>query len=286
MVGSNAAGVAPVISLVISSSVYPTASFAATRAIGKPVAFEASADERETRGFISMTISRPSFGLTANCTLEPPVSTPISRSTAMLADRMIWYSLSVRVSAGATVIESPVCTPIGSTFSMLQMMMQLSLRSRTTSISYSFHPSRDSSIRTSVVGLASRPLRTIASNSCLLYAMPPPVPPSVKLGRMIEGRPVRASTAKASSMLCATPLRADSRPILSIASRNFWRSSALSMASASAPIIFTPYFARVPSWNSASAVFSAVCPPMVGSTASGRSFSMIFATTSGVIGSI
>ena len=39
---------------------------------------------------------------------------------------MIWYSLSVNVSAGATVMESPVCTPIGSTFSMEQMMMQLS----------------------------------------------------------------------------------------------------------------------------------------------------------------
>jgi hypothetical protein len=45
--------------------------------MGKPVAFEASAEERETRGFISMTTRRPSFGLTANCTLEPPVSTPI-----------------------------------------------------------------------------------------------------------------------------------------------------------------------------------------------------------------
>jgi len=31
---------------------------------------------------------------------------------------MIWYSLSVRVWAGATVIESPVCTPIGSKFSI------------------------------------------------------------------------------------------------------------------------------------------------------------------------
>ena len=39
---------------------------------------------------------------------------------------MIWYSLSVSVSAGATVIESPVCTPIGSTFSIEQTMMQLS----------------------------------------------------------------------------------------------------------------------------------------------------------------
>jgi hypothetical protein len=38
-----------------SSSVYPTASFAAIFAIGKPVAFDAKADERETRGFISIT---------------------------------------------------------------------------------------------------------------------------------------------------------------------------------------------------------------------------------------
>ena len=31
---------------------------------------------------------------------------------------MIWYSLSVSVCAGATVIESPVCTPIASKFSI------------------------------------------------------------------------------------------------------------------------------------------------------------------------
>ena len=36
-----------------------------------------------------MTIIRPLAGLTANCTLEPPVSTPISRSTASEALRMI-----------------------------------------------------------------------------------------------------------------------------------------------------------------------------------------------------
>ena len=38
------------------------ASFAAILAIGKPVAFEASADERDTRGFISMTMMRPFAG--------------------------------------------------------------------------------------------------------------------------------------------------------------------------------------------------------------------------------
>ena len=42
------------------------ASFAAIFAIGNPVAFEARADERLTRGFISMTITRPVLGSTAN----------------------------------------------------------------------------------------------------------------------------------------------------------------------------------------------------------------------------
>ena len=141
---------------------------AATLAIGKPVAFDASAEERDTRGFISITTRRPSAGLTANCTFEPPVSTPISRSTAIEASRMIWYSLSVSVSAGATVIESPVCTPIGSRFSIEQMMMQLSFLSRTTSISNSFQPSTDSSISTSLVGEASMPRSTMSMNSSLL----------------------------------------------------------------------------------------------------------------------
>ena len=136
--------------------------------MGKPVALEASAEERDTRGFISMTTRRPSSGLTANCTLEPPVSTPISRSTAIEALRMIWYSLSVSVSAGATVMESPVCTPIGSMFSMEQTMMQLSALSRTTSISNSFQPSTLSSTRTWLVGEASRPRSTISRNSSRL----------------------------------------------------------------------------------------------------------------------
>ncbi len=137
-------------------------------AIGKPVAFDASADERETRGFISITSIRPSAGLTANCTFEPPVSTPIARRHAIEALRIRWYSLSVSVSAGATVTLSPVWTPIGSTFSMAQTMMQLSARSRTTSISNSFQPSTLSSTSTSRVGEASSPAPTICSNSSRL----------------------------------------------------------------------------------------------------------------------
>ena len=85
---SNDAGVVFVMSFGISSNRYPTASFAPMRAMGNPVALDASADDRDTRGFISITSNRPSRGLTANCTLDPPVSTPILRSTAIEASRM------------------------------------------------------------------------------------------------------------------------------------------------------------------------------------------------------
>lgn len=53
----------------------------------------------------------------------------------------------------------------------------------------------------------------------------------------------------------------------------------------SAPISSTPYLPRTPASCSATAVFSAVWPPSVGSSASGRSLAMIFSTMSGVIGS-
>ena len=81
---------------------------------------------------------------------------------------MSWYSRSESVWAGATVMESPVWTPIGSKFSMEQMMTQLSLRSRITSISYSFQPRSDSSIKTSLTGEQSRPRAMISSYSSRL----------------------------------------------------------------------------------------------------------------------
>ncbi len=141
------------------------ATFAAIFAIGKPVAFDASALERETRGFISITTTRPSSGLTANWMLQPPVSTPTDRMMPMERSRRCWYSRSVSVMAGATVIESPVWTPIGSRFSMLQTITTLSALSRMTSSSYSFQPRIDSSRRTSVVGLAARPAPAIRRRS-------------------------------------------------------------------------------------------------------------------------
>ncbi len=136
--------------------------------MGKPVALDASAELRLTRGFISMTTMRPVSGWTANWMFEPPVSTPTARMTAKEASRMIWYSLSVRVWMGATVIESPVWMPIGSKFSIEQMTTQLSARSRMTSISNSFQPRSDSSMRISLTGERSSPRLAISSNSSRL----------------------------------------------------------------------------------------------------------------------
>ena len=155
--------------------------------MGKPVALDARAEERDTRGFISTTSMVPSAGFTANWMLQPPASTPISRMMAMAASRMVWYSASDRVWAGATVTESPVCTPIGSKFSTEHTTITLSAPSLTTSSSYSFQPRTPRSISTSPLRLASSPFRTCASNSAKLYAVPPPVPPSVKDGRTIAG---------------------------------------------------------------------------------------------------
>ena len=138
------------------------------RAMGNPVAFDASAELRDTLGFISMTSICPVVGCTANWMLQPPASTPISRMQAMAASRIAWYSRSERVSAGATVIESPVCTPMASKFSIEQTMTTLSARSRITSSSNSFQPMMLRSMSTSPMGDERMPERTRSSNSSRL----------------------------------------------------------------------------------------------------------------------
>jgi hypothetical protein len=174
-------------SLGISSSVYPTATSAATLAIGKPVALEARADERETRGFISITRVSPFSGLTANWTLDPPVSISTALITRRARSRRIWYSRSVRVCDGAMVMLSPVCTPIGSRFSMLQTTTKLSALSRITSSSNSFHPSTDCSSQAWPIGETAIALRTASGNSCGLCTQEAPVPPSANEARTRTG---------------------------------------------------------------------------------------------------
>ena len=251
------------------------------------MAFDANALDRETRGFISMTTTSPLAGFTANCTLEPPVSTPTRRIHAKAASRMIWYSTSLNVCAGATVMESPVCTPIGSKFSIEQMMTQLSAVSRMTSSSYSFQPAILFSIKISLIGLASRPFEANCANSSAVFAIPVPRPPKMYAGRMIAGRPMVLMTSRASSMLWAMPLSGTFKPISIMAFLNFSRSSAVEIDSALAPMSSgVPGTPTRPRSNKAIAKFRPVCPPSVGRTASGFSRSMIFATTSHVNGSM
>ena len=87
------------------------------------------------------------------------MSTPTLRMTALASSRIAWYWRSESVICGATVIESPVWTPIASKFSIEQTMMTLSAVSRMTSSSNSFQPSTDSSIRTSRDGDSESPCR-------------------------------------------------------------------------------------------------------------------------------
>jgi hypothetical protein len=168
-------------------------------AIGNPVAFEARALDRLTRGFISITTMSPFPGLMANWMFDPPVSTPMRRMQAKAASRMCWYSTSDRVWAGATVMESPVWTPIGSTFSMEQTTTQLSALSRITSSSYSFQPAMERSMRISDTGLAARPVAAIRRRSSSEKAMPVPSPPRMYEGRMMSGKPMSLPTSRASS---------------------------------------------------------------------------------------
>ncbi len=108
---------------------------------------------------------------------------------------------------------------------------------------------------------------------------------------MIAGNPTASSASCAASSEATSRLFGDARPILSIAWRNSWRSSALAIASSLAPISSISWRAKTPERANAIAVFSAVWPPIVGNSASiacpaWRSRTMICSTTAGVIGSI
>ena len=97
-------------------------------------------------------------------------------------------------------MESPVCTPIGSKFSIEQMITQLSARSRITSSSYSFQPAMLFSMRISLIGLAAKPLAARISNCSGVEAIPVPRPPRMYAGRMMAGNPIVSMTFMASSM--------------------------------------------------------------------------------------
>ena len=72
---------------------------------------------------------------------------------------------------------------------MEQTTTTLSWRSRISSSSYSFQPSTDSSMSTSVTGDAASPVPASRSRSASVCAMPEPSPPIVNDGRITTGSP-------------------------------------------------------------------------------------------------
>ena len=157
---------------------------------------------------------------------------------------MRWYSRSVSVIAGATVIESPVCTPIGSTFSIEQTTTTLSWLSRISSSSYSFQPRIDSSSSTSVVGRRVRARRRrsgrrslgVVGHAGAEAAHGERRPDHDRVAELVDG--VAAPRPWCGRRATAGRLAADARRRCSL---NFWRSSPRWIASMSAPISSTPY---------------------------------------------
>ena len=110
---------------------------------------------------------------------------------AKASSRIAWYSTSVSVWAGATVMESPVCTPIGSKFSMEQTTTQLSARVA-HDLELELLPAGDRLLDQDLADRAGGQalggqLRRSAPRSS---AMPVPAPPRMKLGRTMIGKPI------------------------------------------------------------------------------------------------
>ena len=170
---------------------------------------------------------------------------------------------------------SPVCTPMGSRFSMLQTVIQLSAPSRITSYSISFQPTRERSSRTWDMGLLANPLPTMASNSSQVLAMPPPLPPRVYAGRTTKGRPSSFPRSLASSLEEAMAFWGSGSPISPRNLRNRSRSSHLRMVSKDVPSRRMSYLSRTPASARATARFRPVWPPSVARIPSGCSRLMI-----------
>ena len=161
-------------------------------------------------------------------------------------------------------------------FSIEQTIIQLSLLSLITSISYSFQPISDSSTNTSFIGDKLNPFSIILRYSFLLFAVPPPDPPSVNEGLIITGKDNFFKTFIPSFILFITNPLGVSKPIFFIDFLNNSLSSAFWITLLEAPIRLTLYFFRIFLFSSSMDRLRAVWPPIVERSASGFSFLIIF----------
>mmetsp|Transcript_17103 Transcript_17103/g.33616 ORF Transcript_17103/g.33616 Transcript_17103/m.33616 type:complete len:217 (-) Transcript_17103:254-904(-) len=213
--------------------------------------------------------------------LHSPIM-PRCLMTLTAAVRSMWYSSFESVWEGATTTDSPVWMPMGSKFSMLHTVTQLSDMSRTTSYSASFQPLIDFSTSTWGDVEKARGRRVMSSSSSC--AKPLPRPPSANAARMITGYPMVLAASTESSMFSQAMEGASFSPISSSFSLKISRSSAAMMVETGVPSTLTPYFCRMPEFHRATPVLRAVCPPNERVMPSGLSFSMICSTNPTVTG--
>ena len=205
----------------------------------------------------------------------------------MPMSRSRWYSRSVSVSAGATVIESPVCTPIGSTFSIEQTTTTLSARVA-HQLELVLLPAEDRLLEQHLGGRRVVQARAGDAAQVGLVVREARAEAAHRERRPHDDRVAQVlGDGEARPRSCArSALRADSAPQpLDDALERSGGPRPCWIASTFAPMSSTSYFSRTPASCSAIAALSAVWPPRVGSIASGRSLAMIVSTTSGVIGS-
>mmetsp|Transcript_36794 Transcript_36794/g.49753 ORF Transcript_36794/g.49753 Transcript_36794/m.49753 type:complete len:272 (-) Transcript_36794:1415-2230(-) len=207
---------------------------------------------------------------------------PRCRTVLMAVSRSMWYSSLLRVWDGAMTMESPVCVPRGSKFSMLHTVTQLSSASRTTSYSTSFHPSIDLSTR--IWGLNENALPPMSRSCASSLQMPDPSPPRAKADRIISGYPMWCAASTASARVSQATEGAIFSSISCSLSENICRSSVAMIVSTEVPRTLTPYFSKMPVASSSTPQFSAVCPPMEMMIPSGFSRLMTSSTKSGVTG--
>ena len=218
-----------------SSSVKPTASSAASFAIGKPVAFDASAEERETRGFISITRYSPLSGMHRELDVRAAgrdadrARGRERRLAELLVDRVGERLLrrdrprvagvdAHRVEVLDRADDDRVAARVAH---HLELVLLPALRGTPRRA-----PGRP--------GSSARPWAIAARSSSGVQATPPPVPPSVNAGRTIAG------TGNSTSGECAMIERGIGMPTPCTVARKSSRSSARLIASRSAPISSTP----------------------------------------------
>ena len=131
--------------------------------------------------------------------MQPP-STPSARMISSAALRRRWWTWSGSVWTGATTIESPVCTPSGSTFSM-RAHRDARVGRVAHDLVLDLLPAGQVALDDDLADGARRAGRCarVRGTPPRSATMPPPEPPSVNAGRMTAGRPISASAPRVRS---------------------------------------------------------------------------------------